>query len=108
MAVTAGAGIPYDLRETAAQGRHVQGNDSSNLLGNLESQDGVIGPTEMEINVQLPTCSMQTKSKDKSSRLHCDTTYTNIQVHHWIKVCWFFISILPHCLSIWLHAVKVL
>lgn len=51
-----------------------------NLLGPLNGESN-IGPTEMEFNVQLPGCNA--KEKD---RIHFDTTYKDIQVHHWIKV----------------------
>ena len=85
MRVTAGGGVPYDARARAAQGEQVATSDTSNLLGNLEG-DTNIGPTEMEFNVQLPSCAAM-REKERSSRLHFDTTYTNIQVHHWIKVC---------------------
>lgn len=51
----------------------------------LTTTIGSIGPTEMEFNVQLPSCAL-TKEKLKSQRLHFDTTYSNIQVNHWIKV----------------------
>ena len=84
MRVTAGGGIPYDARARAARGEDVTPTDTTNLLGNLEG-DTSIGPTEMEFNVQLPSCHNM-KERDKSSRLHFDTTYQNIQVHHWIKV----------------------
>jgi len=56
-------------------------NGTDNLLGDLNGTPN-IGPTEMEFNVQLPGCNA--KERD---RLHFDTTYRNIQVHHWIKVC---------------------
>ncbi|CUS06858.1 unnamed protein product [Tuber aestivum] len=55
-------------------------NGSDSLLGDLTGQDN-IGPTEMELAVQLPGCNV--KEKD---RIHFDTTYQNIQVHHWIKI----------------------
>jgi hypothetical protein len=55
-------------------------NGSDNLLGDLTGAPNV-GPTELEFNVQLPGCNA--KERD---RLHSDTTYGNIQVHHWIKV----------------------
>jgi len=84
MRVTAGGGIPYDARVRAARGEDVVPSDTTNLLGNLEG-DTNIGPTEMEFNVQLPSCHNM-KEKDRSQRLHFDTTYQNIQVHHWIKV----------------------
>lgn len=83
MRVVSGGGIPYEMRAAAARGEPVP-MDPNNILGNLEQSNGTIGPTELEINVQLPTCSNM--SKDKAARLHFDTTYHNIQVHHWIKV----------------------
>ncbi|CAK3810275.1 Hypothetical predicted protein [Lecanosticta acicola] len=84
MRVTAGGGIPYDQRARAARGDDVIGNDSTNLLGNLDGESN-IGPTEMEFSVQLPSCHTM-KERDRSQRLHFDTTYQNIQVHHWIKI----------------------
>ncbi|RPA92737.1 hypothetical protein L873DRAFT_1817146 [Choiromyces venosus 120613-1] len=67
--------------EQVAGGRNLDGgNGSDNLLGDLTGQDN-IGPTEMEFSVQLPGCNV--KEKD---RIHFDTTYRNIQVHHWIKI----------------------
>lgn len=84
MRVTAGGGIPYDARARAARGEDVVPSDTTNLLGNLEG-DTNIGPTEMEFNVQLPSCHNM-KERDRSQRLHFDTTYQNIQVHHWIKI----------------------
>jgi hypothetical protein len=86
MRITSGGGIPYDARVRAARGEHVTPTDTTNLLGNLHG-DSNIGPTEMEFNVQLPSCHTM-KDKDRHQRLHCDTTYANIQVHHWIKVSW--------------------
>jgi len=84
MRITAGGGIPYDARVRAANGENVTPTDPTNLLGNLHG-DSNIGPTEMEFNVQLPSCHTM-KDKDRHQRLHCDTTYANIQVHHWIKI----------------------
>ncbi|KAF2743591.1 hypothetical protein M011DRAFT_410478 [Sporormia fimetaria CBS 119925] len=84
MRITSGGGVPYDLRAAAARGDHVPVEDSTNLLGHLET-DTNIGPTEMEFMVQLPSCHNM-KDKDKQSRLHFDTTYKNIRVHHWIKI----------------------
>ncbi|KAK3721538.1 hypothetical protein LTR37_003094 [Vermiconidia calcicola] len=83
MRVTAGGGIPYDMRARAAAGEEVTPADSTNLLGNLDGD--TIGPTEMEFSVQLPSCHAM-KERDRSQRLHFDTTYQNIQVHHWIKI----------------------
>ena len=84
MRVTAGGGIPFDQRAAAASGQEVALEDTGNLLGHLEAESNV-GPTEMEFNVQLPSCH-PVSEKDKMNRLHFDTTYANIQVHHWIKV----------------------
>jgi hypothetical protein len=83
--ITAGGGIPYDYRAAAAQGEETVPRDTTNLLGNLDNDSGSIGPTEMEFNVQLPSCALM-REKVKSERLHFDTTYSNIQVNHWIKV----------------------
>lgn len=84
MRITAGGGIPYDSRVAAAAGDESVPRDTSNLLGNLDGEHNV-GPTEMEFNVQLPSCQTM-KERDKIARLHFDTTYGGIQVHHWIKV----------------------
>lgn len=84
MRVISGGGIPYDARARAARGEEVATNDNTNLLGNLEG-DTNVGPTEMEFSVQLPSCHTM-KDRDRTQRLHFDTTYQNIQVHHWIKV----------------------
>jgi len=86
MRIISGGGVPYDQRQAAARGESVPGLDPNNLLGDLENRDGMVGPTEMEFNVQLPTCAAMQGDKNKTARLHFDTTYSNIQVHHWIKV----------------------
>lgn len=84
MRVISGGGVAFDQRAAAARGETVVTSDSANLLGNLEA-DHNIGPTEMEFSVQLPSCHHM-KEKERGSRLHFDTTYGNIQVHHWIKI----------------------
>ncbi len=84
MRITAGGGIAYDGRDAAARGDEDVPRDTTSLLGNLEGEQNV-GPTEMEFSVQLPSCSTM-KAKDKYQRIHFDTTYQGIQVHHWIKV----------------------
>jgi hypothetical protein len=98
MRITAGGGIPYDARVRAARGENVTPTDTTNLLGNLHG-DSNIGPTEMEFNVQLPSCHTM-KDKDRHQRLHCDTTYQNIQVHHWIKVCFLHAGPIPLVLTV--------
>jgi hypothetical protein len=84
--ITAGGGVRYDSREAAAMGDETveRDGDGNNLLGDLTSEYNV-GPTEMEFMVQLPSCHTM-REKDKAARLHFDTTYAGIQVHHWIKV----------------------
>lgn len=84
MRVTAGGGIDWDHREAAARGEEFVDRTRTSLLGDLAHDSG-IGPTEMEFNVQLPSCH-QMKNRDESQRLHFDTTYENIQINHWIKV----------------------
>ena len=83
--ITAGGGVEYDSREAAARGDESVPRDHSNLLGRLEGEHSSVGPTEMEINVQLPSCHAM-EEREKAARLHFDTTYSDIQVHHWIKV----------------------
>ncbi len=83
--ILAGGGVPYDYRSRAAGGDEDVPHDNTNLLGNLDADSVSVGPTEMEFNVQLPSC-YQMKEKLRSERLHFDTTYANIQVNHWIKV----------------------
>lgn len=82
--ITAGGGVAYDARAAAAAGEENVPRDTTNLLGNLDGGDEV-GPTEMEFNVQLPSCHAM-RGTEKMQRLHFDTTYGGIQVHHWIKV----------------------
>lgn len=84
MRVTAGGGVDWDHRAAAARGEEIVNRSQTNLLGNLSSDSG-IGPTEMEFNVQLPSCH-EMKGRDDGQRLHFDTTYENIQINHWIKV----------------------
>ena len=81
--ITAGGGVDYDSREAAARGDENVTRDNTNLLGDLEGEHNV-GPTEMELNVQLPSCHAM-KEKDRVHKLHFDTTFQSIQVHHWIK-----------------------
>ena len=82
--ITAGGGVDYDSRDAAARGDEAVARDTTNLLGNLEGGHNV-GPTEMEFNVQLPSCHAM-QERPLAHRIHFDTTYANIQVHHWIKV----------------------
>ncbi|KAK4120202.1 hypothetical protein N657DRAFT_580286 [Parathielavia appendiculata] len=58
---------------------------SDNLLGDLElGLESFWASTEIEMNVQLPTCDMM--ARDKTLRLHPDCSWKNVNVFHWIKV----------------------
>lgn len=58
---------------------------SDNLLGDLDlGLESFWGSTEIEMNVQLPTCDMM--ARDKTLRLHPDCSWKNVNVFHWIKV----------------------
>ena len=95
--ITAGGGVQYDSREAAARGDESVTRDSTNLLGNLEGGANV-GPTEMEFNVQLPSCHAM-QERPLAHRIHFDTTFQNIQVNHWIKVSLFFLWSTRNCLQ---------
>ncbi|KAI1465139.1 uncharacterized protein F4812DRAFT_133669 [Daldinia caldariorum] len=58
---------------------------TDNLLGDLDlGLEAYWGSTEIEMNVQIPTCSQM--AKDKSLRLHPDCSWKNVNVYHWIKI----------------------
>lgn len=58
---------------------------TDNLLGDLDlGLESYWGPTEMEMNVQIPTCEQM--AKDKTLRLNPDCSWKNVNVFHWIKV----------------------
>jgi hypothetical protein len=86
-----------EARETAARRRAVDASrrgtgspqplpePTENLLGDLElGLETYWGATEIEMNVQLPTCEMMAKNKEY--RLHPDCSWKNVNVYHWIKV----------------------
>jgi len=59
---------------------------SDNILGDLDlGLETFWGSTEIEMNVQIPTC--ETMARDKSLRLNPDCSWKNVNVYHWIKVC---------------------
>lgn len=86
----------YQAREMAARRRNVEAQRSGahpqplpepteNLLGDLDlGLETFWGSTEMEMNVQMPTCEMM--AKDKSLRLHPDCSWKNVNVYHWMKI----------------------
>ncbi|WYZ39781.1 hypothetical protein EsH8_IV_000122 [Colletotrichum jinshuiense] len=56
-----------------------------NILGDLDlGLESYWGSTEIEMNVQLPTCDTMAKSKEL--RLHPDCSWKNVNVYHWIKI----------------------
>ncbi|KAL2158116.1 hypothetical protein VTH06DRAFT_4684 [Thermothelomyces fergusii] len=58
---------------------------SDNLLGDLDlGLESFWGSTEIEMNVQMPTCDMM--ARNKQLRLHPDCSWKNANVFHWIKV----------------------
>lgn len=58
---------------------------ADNLLGDIElGVEEWLGPTEIEMNVQLPTCAMM--HKDRTRRMAHDCSWKNVDVHHRIKV----------------------
>ncbi|KAI1489127.1 hypothetical protein F5X96DRAFT_30160 [Biscogniauxia mediterranea] len=58
---------------------------TDNLLGDLDlGLEAYWASTEIEMNVQIPTCEQM--AKDKSLRLHPDCSWKNVNVYHWIKI----------------------
>ncbi|KAI9745152.1 MAG: hypothetical protein M1818_001430 [Claussenomyces sp. TS43310] len=58
---------------------------TENLLGDLDlGLEYLVRQTEIEMEVQLPTCEMM--RKDKAKTIHPDSTWKLIHVHHWIKI----------------------
>lgn len=58
---------------------------TENLLGDIDlGMESFWTQTEIEMNVQLPTCEMM--AKDRTKQLHHDCTWKNVNTHHWIKV----------------------
>lgn len=82
--ILAGGGLDQMMRDSTIHGVEPVVKGNTNLLGNLDGGHNA-GPTEMEFNVQLPGCPNSNEG-EKGQRIHFDTTFPNIQVHHWIKV----------------------
>ncbi|TAQ90228.1 hypothetical protein B7494_g1434 [Chlorociboria aeruginascens] len=58
---------------------------TENMLGDIDiGLEDYWTQTELEMNVQLPTCEMM--EKDRSKRLAHDCTWRNSTVHHWMKI----------------------
>jgi hypothetical protein len=74
-------------REAARHGRAAEPlpEPANNLLGDIDlGLEHIWGSTEIEANVQLPTCQMM--AKNKALKLHPDCSWKNVNVYHWIKV----------------------
>ncbi|KAI1931762.1 hypothetical protein LOZ65_001202 [Ophidiomyces ophidiicola] len=82
--ITSGGGIRWEDREAAARGVEISDPMCTNLLGDVESDFGA-GPTEMEFDVQLPTCPLM-RNVESAQKLHCDSAYDNITINHWIRI----------------------
>lgn len=86
----------FRARESAARRRTVDAQRtgtlpqplpeaSENLLGDLDlGLETYWGSTEMEMNVQMPTCEMM--ARDKSLRMNPDCSWKNVNVYHWMKI----------------------
>uniref|UniRef100_A0A8H7TTM3 Arrestin C-terminal-like domain-containing protein n=1 Tax=Bionectria ochroleuca TaxID=29856 RepID=A0A8H7TTM3_BIOOC len=58
---------------------------AENLLGDLDlGLENLWGSTEIEANVQIPTCQMMARNREL--RLNADCSWKNVNVYHWIKV----------------------
>ncbi|RKF58441.1 putative arrestin-related trafficking adapter C2D10.04 [Erysiphe neolycopersici] len=58
---------------------------SVNLLGDIDlGVEEWWGQTEIEMNVQIPTCEAMEKDHDK--RLSHDCTWSNVNLNHWLKI----------------------
>jgi len=58
---------------------------SQNLLGDIDlGLEKYWTQTEMEMDVQIPTCEMIKKNPER--RINHACTWKNVQLHHWIKV----------------------
>lgn len=82
--IVAGGGLDDAARRAAGGNFEPVIPGCNNLLGDLTGMHNA-GPTEMEFSVQLPGCP-SSAAAEKGKRIHFDTTFGNIQVHHWIKI----------------------
>ena len=97
-------------RDMASRRRHVDATrrnmppqplpePSDNLLGDLDlGLESYWGSTEIEANVQIPTC--ETMAKNKELRLNPDCSWKNVNVYHWIKVSFFQFLLIRGCANI--------
>ncbi|PCD20207.1 hypothetical protein AU210_016236 [Fusarium oxysporum f. sp. radicis-cucumerinum] len=58
---------------------------SANLLGDLDlGLENFWGPTEIEVDVQIPTCGMM--ARNENLKLYPECTWKNVNIRHWIQV----------------------
>jgi arrestin-related trafficking adapter 3/6 len=58
---------------------------SANLLGDLDlGLENFWGPTEIEVDVQIPTCGMM--ARNENLKLYPECTWRNVNIRHWIQV----------------------
>ncbi|KAG7416632.1 putative arrestin-related trafficking adapter [Fusarium oxysporum f. sp. raphani] len=58
---------------------------NANLLGDLDlGLENFWGPTEIEVDVQIPTCGMM--ARKENLKLYPECTWRNVNIRHWIKV----------------------
>ena len=90
---TSGGEAPsYDRRGPREPSRRRGGSGSerepmNNLLGPRRGARSFLGPTELEANVQIPTCEMMRRDADMA--LHPDSSWKNVTVDHWVKASYF-------------------
>lgn len=78
---------------------------STNLLGDLDlGLENLWGSTEIEANVQIPTCEVMAKNKDL--RLNPDCSWKNVNVYHWIKVR-FITTYFPNLTNTWQVVMRI-
>ena len=87
-------GIPRIDRPSMTRNPTIRDLSAYSILGNLEGGDASGVSTEFEVNVPLPGCQIVRTPIDyrnKNSplipvRFHHTTIWSNIVVHHWIKI----------------------
>jgi hypothetical protein len=74
----------YEARRTGTVAEPLP-EPTENILGDIDlGLEQYWGATEMEMNVQIPTC--ETMEKERTKKMHPDCSWKNVNVHHWIKV----------------------
>ncbi|KAM5454752.1 hypothetical protein MaudCBS49596_002049 [Microsporum audouinii] len=80
MRLTSGGNQPIALNgEDLASG-------GSNFLGDINHESFGVGTTELECEVQLPSCPVMNKMPDATMKLHCDVQYSSIEISHSVKL----------------------